>query len=142
DTARSGTTNVPHTGSRAICTACWSRDDGRGASRWRPRAPWRPSMNAAYVLEMSRRRIVRIRLTTMKRSILRSRFRCRARSARHPGMGGLQAVERAFGRLRFGRARRELDDLLPRLGRALQILLAERSDDSDVEQRLHVLGIE
>src|SRR5436190_5437916 len=57
-------------------------------------------------------------------------------------MRRLQAVERPLGGLRLGRRRREIDDLLPRLGGALQILLAERPHDADVEQRLDVFRIE
>ena len=42
----------------------------------------------------------------------------------------------------FGRAGRELHDLLPYLGGALQIALAEREHDAFVEQRLGVLRID
>ena len=54
----------------------------------------------------------------------------------------LQAVERALRGLPFRAVGRELDHLLPGLGRAVEILLAERLHDADVQQRLRVLGIE
>ena len=57
-------------------------------------------------------------------------------------MRRLQAVERALGRLPFGAVGRELDHLLPGLRRAVEILLAERLHDADVQQRLGVLRIE
>jgi hypothetical protein len=54
----------------------------------------------------------------------------------------LQAVERALGRLTFGTVGREGDDLLPGLRGALEILLAECPDDTEVQQRLRVLRID
>ena len=59
-----------------------------------------------------------------------------------PGMRRLQAVERPLRRLSFRAVGRDLQHLLPRLCRAVEILLAERLDDADVEQRLRVLRIE
>ena len=64
---------------------------------------------------------------------------CRRRRA---GMSGLQALERTLGRLSFGTVGCDLRDLLPRLGRALEIPLAVRLDDAEVQQRLGVLRIE
>src|SRR5206468_7644784 len=61
--------------------------------------------------------------------------------ARAPGVGRLQAVERASRRLRFRRTRRDPDHILPRFRRPLQILLAERLDDAEVEQRFRVLRV-
>src|SRR5262245_32292478 len=57
-------------------------------------------------------------------------------------MGRLQTVERALRGLRFGTVWRDLEHLPPRLGCALQVLLAEGLDDADVEERLGVLRIE
>jgi hypothetical protein len=45
-------------------------------------------------------------------------------------------------RLRFRRARRELDDLLPCVRGTLQVTLAECQHDAFVEQRLRVLRID
>ena len=42
-------------------------------------------------------------------------------------MSRLQCIERALGRLRFGTVRRDLQDLLPRLGGAVEILFADGS---------------
>src|SRR5262249_38476610 len=43
---------------------------------------------------------------------------------------------------RLFRRRRDVDDLLPDLGRAFQILLAEGADDADVHQGLGVPGVD
>ena len=43
---------------------------------------------------------------------------------------------------RFLAVRRDLDDALPRLRGAFEILLAPGADDADVQQRLRVLGID
>src|SRR5579864_7597368 len=98
-------------------------------------APCSPSRNALYVLSTIRRAIVRIRLTMMKRNISGTRLRAR----RHAGMCGLQAVERALGGGGLLRSRSNLEHLLPRVGGALEILLAERLDDADVQKGLCVL---
>src|SRR5262245_20902978 len=57
-------------------------------------------------------------------------------------MRRLQTVQRALRGLRFGTVWRDLEHLLPRLGRALQVLFAKGLDDADVEERLGVLRIE
>ena len=58
------------------------------------------------------------------------------------GVRRLQAVERALRRLPFGAVRRDRHHLLPRRVGAVEILLAERLHDADVQQRLGVLRIE
>ena len=57
-------------------------------------------------------------------------------------LGRGNSFEPALRRLRFRTVRRKFDDLLPRLGRAGQILLAERQDDALVQQRLRVVRID
>ena len=57
-------------------------------------------------------------------------------------MRGLETVERPLRRLPFRAVRRQLDDLLPRGLGARQILLAERTHDTDVQQCLRVFGID
>src|SRR5580700_10952350 len=71
-----------------------------------------------------------------------SRTRLLCRAAADATMRGLHAIERTLGGLPFGAVRRQLDHLLPGLDRAVQILLAEGSDDADVQQGLDVIGIE
>src|SRR5262249_46895355 len=66
----------------------------------------------------------------------------RRAALRHGGMGRLQAVERALRRLALRTVRRKLHDGPPRFGGASEILLAARSDDPEVQQRLRVAGIE
>ena len=57
-------------------------------------------------------------------------------------MSAAKAGERLPGSLAFRRIRRKIDDALPRLRRPIEILLAERADDPDVQQRLGVIRIE
>src|SRR6266851_7473475 len=54
----------------------------------------------------------------------------------------LHAVKRTFGGLSLGSVGRERDDLPPRLGGAVEVLLAECLHDADVQQRLGVLRID
>src|SRR6266850_6196321 len=96
----------------------------------------------------------KMRETMMKRMRRRTkRAISRPRRLSLPGAGGagtatcagvrrLQTVEGAFGGLTFRTLRRELDHLLPRVRRALQILLAERFHDAEIQQRLRVLRID
>ena len=53
-----------------------------------------------------------------------------------------EAVERLLGLPAFRTLRRHLDEPPPDFGRALQILLAERADDAEVQQRLGVRRID
>ena len=69
-------------------------------------------------------------------TVYRLRYRRRGR------MRVLQAFERFLRGLSFGTVRCERHDLLPRCRGAVEILLAERLDDAQVEQRLGVLGID
>ena len=121
-TARSGTTNVPQTGSRTICTPCCG--------------------NAAAARVPSRRRSGRERRRPQARSAPdRSEQDRQEDEAKHQapglrraaasGMRGLKAVEGPLGGLTLGAVGREMDDLLPRLLAPVEILLAERPDDAE-----------
>ena len=57
-------------------------------------------------------------------------------------MRGFQPVETLLRAAAFLARRRDRNDALPRLGRAREILLAERADDALVEQRLEMRRIE
>ena len=57
-------------------------------------------------------------------------------------VGGREAVERLPGLPAFQALRRDLDEPLPDLGGALEILLAECAHDAQVQQRLRVLRID
>src|SRR5579872_3101748 len=57
-------------------------------------------------------------------------------------VGGSNGVERALRRLTLRAVGRDLHHLLPRLQRAVEILLAKGFHDAHVEQRLHVFRIE
>ena len=52
------------------------------------------------------------------------------------------AFEPLLGRARLRTVGRDVDDALPRLGGAFEILLAPRAHDPDVEQRLRMLRID
>ena len=53
-----------------------------------------------------------------------------------------QAVERLPGALSLGRVRRVIDDTLPGLRGAVEIVLAERPHDAEIEQGLGVARID
>src|SRR3954463_3467741 len=55
---------------------------------------------------------------------------------------GADAVERLACRSGFFAARREVDHLLPRIRGPLEVLLAERTHDADVQHRLCVFRID
>src|SRR5262249_44416304 len=57
------------------------------------------------------------------------------------GVRRAQAVERTLGGVGFGRARRDLDQLIPRFFSGGEILLAESSNDTKVQQSLRVLRV-
>ena len=57
-------------------------------------------------------------------------------------MRRLEAVQGPLGGLSLRALRREIDDLLPRLLGAREILLAERPDDALVQQRLRMFRVD
>src|SRR5438094_4759762 len=59
-----------------------------------------------------------------------------------PLMPGLDPIERLARGPGFLRIRRDRDDLVPHLDRAVEILLAHGAYDADVEQRLDVLRVD
>ena len=133
DTARSGTTNVPHTGSRTICTL---------RRRHRLRLPVRPARSALRSMPSTIARTLAPTMRTARGAGQTGASRIRALASPGAGVRRAQAVERALGGLPFRAVRRDRDDLLPGLRRAVEILLAERPHDADVQQRLGMLGIE
>src|SRR3954468_18827170 len=112
DTAASGITNVPHTGSRAIRTPLGKRLGGA------PRAPARmPSTRR----QKARATKIASAMKRTRRSTSAARLR-----PRDAGMRSAQAVDGALGRLTLWTVGRELNDLTPRLHRTVEVLLAER----------------
>src|SRR4029450_8506830 len=102
----------------------------------RPEPPVTPSMNLAALRQNIRDRMIDSTKNSRNRAMgSRSRRLLRAAQRR---MRRLQTVECPLRGLPFRAVGRERDHLLPRFRGAIEILLAERADDADVQQRLRV----
>src|SRR6187551_3228510 len=124
-----GTTYVPHTGHCDILT------DAGGAAR-------RPACDA---LLLAPRTTASTNLQKVLAMTTNKAIRSRKRATvllRSAALRALDVLEALLRRQAFRRRRREIDDLLPCLAGAREILLAECPDDADIQQRLDVLGID
>ena len=135
----SGTTKTPQTGSRTSLTAGCGRVGAETARR--PSSTPRDSRQTARTTS-EKQNDPEDRARPSASAAARLAWRIGRRAARPSGCALRRPSSACCARSAFRRSGASSTHPLPRLRRALEILLAERADDADVQQRLGVARID